>query len=63
MDIGVQFIVFGLLAWLVAYGSKALFVNSSDEENPYRRLLATLGYAGLAVAVWGVIVMLFADSL
>ena len=59
MNVGILLIVIGLTSALCAYGFKAFFVDTSDEENPYRMLVAFVGYAGLIAVVWGGVLLLF----
>ena len=61
MIVGLTFIAIGVVAWLISYALKDLFVNTSDDENPFRRLAAGVGYIGLAVAAWGVFLLVFFD--
>ena len=59
MNVGLLLIVIGLISAFAAYGFKALFVDTSDEENPYRKLVAAIGYAGLLAVAWGGVLLLF----
>ncbi len=59
MNVDILLIVIGLISALCAYGFKAFFVDTSDEENPYRMLVAVIGYAGLIAFAWGVVLLLF----
>ncbi len=59
MKVDVLLIVIGLIAAFSAYGLKALFVDTSDKENPYRMLVTVIGYAGLIAVAWGVVLLLF----
>ncbi len=62
MKVDVLLIVIGLIAAFSAfsaYGFKALFVDTSDKENPYRRLVTVIGYAGFIAIAWGVVLLLF----
>ncbi len=59
MNVDILLIVIGLISAFSAYGFKAFFVDTSDKENPYRRLVAVIGYAGLVAVAWGVVLLLF----
>ncbi len=59
MNVGILLIVIGLTSALCAYGFKAFFVDRSDKENLYRRLVAVIGFAGLIAVAWGVVLLLF----
>ncbi len=59
MNIAFIFIVTGIAALLLSRGLKTMFVDSSDENNPYRMLVATIGYGGIAAIFWGVILLTF----
>ncbi len=59
MNVGILLIVIGLISAFFAYGFKAFFVDRSDKENPYRRLVAVIGFAGLIAVAWGVVLLLF----
>ena len=59
MNVGILLIVIGLISAFSAYGFKAFFVDTSDKENPYRRLVAVIGYAGFIAVAWGAVLMLF----
>ena len=62
MNIGVVLIIVGLIAGVAAYGLKAMFVNTADKENPYRKLVAVVGYSGLIAIGWGVVLLSLNDS-
>lgn len=57
MAIGFIFVVIGVVAWLLARGLTTLFIDSSDENNPYRMLVVTIGYAGIAAVIWGAVLL------
>jgi hypothetical protein len=62
MNIGLVFIVGGLVACVAAFGFNALFVNKSDDENPYRRLVAGIGLAGIIGTGWGALLLFVYDG-
>ena len=59
MNIAFIFIVIGVVGLILSRGLKTMFVDSSDENNPYRMLAATIGYGGIAAIFWGVILLTF----
>ena len=62
MNIAFIFIVIGVVALLLSRGLKTMFVDSSDENNPYRMLVATIGYGGIIAIFWGAILLTFYDG-
>ena len=57
MSFGIWCIAIGGVAWLAYYGLKGVFVDSSDEKNPFRLLMVGVGYAGLVVGAYGVVLV------
>ena len=51
-------IVIGSVAWLGSYMLTDLFVNVSDANNPMRTLTRAVGYGGIAIGVYGVVLLL-----
>ena len=48
----------GFAAWIISYASKALFVDRSDvEKNVFRTLIVVLGYAGIGLIIWGLLIL------
>ena len=62
MNIAFIFIVIGVVALLLSRGLKTMFVDSSDENNPYRMLVTTIGYGGIIAIFWGAILLTFYDG-
>ncbi|MCZ6819780.1 MAG: hypothetical protein O7G31_09865 [Calditrichaeota bacterium] len=59
VNVDILLIVIGLISAFSAYGFKAFFVDTSDKENPYRMLVAVIGYGGLIAVAWGAVLLLF----
>jgi hypothetical protein len=47
----------GFVAWLISYASKPLFVNRSDKDNPFRIVVVVLGYIGIGLIIWGLVIL------
>ena len=59
MNVGLVLVIVGLVALGCAWAFRALFVDTSDEHNPNRRMNVALGIAGAVAAAWGVVLLLF----
>jgi hypothetical protein len=62
MNVGLVLVLIGVAVWLAMYGFRALFVDRADKENPYRTLVKGAGYLALAIAAWGLVLLLFAGE-
>jgi hypothetical protein len=58
MSFAVWCIIIGAVAAGASYGLKDLFVDASDVNNPMRTLVSGMGYVGVVVAAYGVILVI-----
>lgn len=58
MSFPIWCLMIGLSASILGFLLKDLFVDSSDAKNPFRLLVRTLGYVGVAVIGYGVLLLL-----
>ena len=47
----------GGAAWLVSLAGRSLFVNRTDRDNPFRMVVAAIGYIGMALIIWGLLIL------
>ena len=48
----------GFICWIVSYASKSLFVDKSDAKNPFRTMVVVLGWVGIALVIWGLVIFI-----
>ncbi|MEQ8858593.1 MAG: hypothetical protein RIC56_08095 [Pseudomonadales bacterium] len=62
MSFPIWCLLIGASASMLSFVLKDLFVDSSDVKNPFRTLVRSLGYIGVAVVAYGALLLLIQPS-